>query len=482
MKTGEKRCPLNRRLEAVANLVPRGSVAADIGTDHAYLPVRLVQEGICPMAYACDIGEGPLGKARETIDRYGCRGKVLPVLGDGLEALGADRVDTIVIAGMGGDTIAGILARAPWCRGKTLVLQPMTAADRLRRFLWEEGFCLMREKAVEDGGKLYGVMLAVHTGKRRTPGQAETLLGRIAEEPGEEAEAYRAALAARAEKKAEGLLRAGRERESGEWKSMAEQMRKPLPTAEDLRRALDRLAPYDTAESWDNSGLLVGDPEGRVERVLLALDVSLPVIEEAEERGAGMILTHHPVIFRPLKRLTAGSLPWELARRGLTALCAHTNLDAAPGGVGDALAKALGLVDIAPCIPGERGMLGRIGRVKDGPVTAAWLAKQAKERLGAAECRCALLPKPVEKVALVSGDGGGYLREALEAGADLLLTGEAGHHDFWLARELGISLAALGHYETERVVLPVLKEWLGERFPQVKFVISQRDGSPIELL
>lgn len=478
----EKRCPLNRRLETVAALIPRGGVVADIGTDHAYLPVRLVQEGLCPLAYACDIGEGPLGKARETIARYGCAGKVFPVLGDGLAALEPRAVDTIVIAGMGGDTIAGILERAPWCREKTLVLQPMTAADRLRRYLRETGFCLLKERAVEDGGKPYGVMLAVYTGQRGEIGRAEALLGRLAEEPGRAAAAYRARQAARMAKKAEGLRLAGERQESEEWRKVAEQMERQAPTAEALRQALDELAPYSAAESWDNSGLLVGDPAGRVERVLLALDVSMPVIEEAKERGAQLILTHHPVIFRPLKRLLAGSLPWELARQGLAALCAHTNLDVAQGGVGDALAKALGLADIAPCIPGEGGMLGRIGRVDEGPVTAACFVREAKGKLGAAVCCCALLPRPVEKVAVVSGAGGDFVREAKEAGADLLLTGEAGHHDFWLARELGISLAALGHYETEAVVLPELQARLGERFPQVEFMRAKRDRSPVELL
>lgn len=475
----EKRCPLNKRLQVVAEFVPRGGVAADIGTDHAYLPVWLVQEGRCPKAFACDIGEGPLEKARETIARYGCGEKVFPLLGDGLALLRPEEVDTIVIAGMGGDAIAGILQRAPWCREKTLVLQPMTAADRLRRYLWSAGFAVAKERAVEDGGKLYTALLALYTGCQREISRAESLLG---DTTGDAAEAYRQKQLARMRKKAQGLLRAGEESESKEWSKVAKQMEERLPTVEELRQKMDELAPYRLAESWDNSGLLVGDPKRRVEKVLLALDVSFPVMEEAEERGAALILTHHPVIFRPLKRLTAGSLPWELARRGLSALCAHTNLDAAQGGVGDALANALGLEDVLPCIPGEHGMLGRIGTVPDGPVTAEHFARFAKETLRAASCSCALLPRPVEKVAVVSGAGGDFVREALEAGADLLLTGEAGHHDFWLARELGISLVTLGHYETEIPVLPVLREKLRAAFPQVEFLISERDRSPIDLL
>lgn len=150
---------LGERLRLCADFVRRGSVLADIGTDHGYLPIWLMREGLISRAIACDVNPGPLEAARRNGQRYRVRLRL--VLGDGLRALGpedfGDGPMDIVLAGMGGELILRIVSEAPWLREERvrLILQPMTMADRLRAGLWDLGFCLERERAVRDGGKVY---------------------------------------------------------------------------------------------------------------------------------------------------------------------------------------------------------------------------------------------------------------------------------------------------------------------------------------
>lgn len=163
----------DKRLLCAASMVRRSSRLADIGTDHAHLPVYLVQNGICPSAVAADIGEGPAASARRTVKEAGLEDAVEVRVGDGLSVLSAEEVDDIVIAGMGGETIAAILQGAPWLRDggdRRLILQPMTKTAELRDWLFANGFALDEEHIVRDGRHLYCVMAAHFDGDvARTP-------------------------------------------------------------------------------------------------------------------------------------------------------------------------------------------------------------------------------------------------------------------------------------------------------------------------
>ena len=156
-----KNLELTPRLRRLADWVPPGARLADIGTDHAYLPVWLRLHGRVASAIACDLREGPLNRARETGRLYGAE-RVEFRLGDGLAPVGPEEADAIVIAGMGGENIAAILARAPWTAGggHTLLLQPQSRAEVLRAFLADNGYRIRREALVEDRGVLYPVMEA----------------------------------------------------------------------------------------------------------------------------------------------------------------------------------------------------------------------------------------------------------------------------------------------------------------------------------
>lgn len=149
------------RLQRIAELVPQGARLADVGTDHGYLPVWLLQNGHIAHAIASDISAAPLEHARRTAAEYGVAERMTFRLCAGLDGIAPDETDTVVIAGMGGETILAILASAAWdWHGKTLLLQPMTKAELLRRSLAEHGLCIASERLVRDKGTIYAVIEA----------------------------------------------------------------------------------------------------------------------------------------------------------------------------------------------------------------------------------------------------------------------------------------------------------------------------------
>jgi tRNA (adenine22-N1)-methyltransferase len=171
---------LSPRLRAIAALVPHGAKPVDVGTDHGYLPAWLLQNGVCSFCTATDINAQPLESARRTLSEAGVSDRAELLLCDGLADCDSEKIDTVVIAGMGGDNIAGILSRAPWAReGRLLLLQPMSKAERLRAWLCEAGYEIMGERLVRDAGKLYAVISAVG-GRAHKLTEAEMLTGEYA--------------------------------------------------------------------------------------------------------------------------------------------------------------------------------------------------------------------------------------------------------------------------------------------------------------
>jgi len=182
---------LDERLSLIASLVRCGSVVADIGADHGYLVTWLVKQGICRRGFACDINEMPLARSRRTVEQYGVADRVQLVLSNGLEHLRESDADDIVIAGMGGDLISQILAAAGWkSREKRYLLQPMTRADELRRWLCANGYEILCEHCARANRFRYTVMTVRYTGEVIACGDLFAVVGRLPECGTEDARSY----------------------------------------------------------------------------------------------------------------------------------------------------------------------------------------------------------------------------------------------------------------------------------------------------
>ena len=245
----------------------------------------------------------------------------------------------------------------------------------------------------------------------------------------------------------------------------------------DFTAAMERIAPKELAAEFDNPGLLIEPDHDEISRVLVALDCTKAVAEEAAEWSADLVLTHHPLFFHPVKLMAysdpATAAACVLLRHGIGLFAAHTNLDAAHGGVNDTLCELLGVRDT---IPFDEG-IGRVGTLKE-PESLVQFSQRAQTKLGAKVLVSGEMTSQVRRIALMGGSGGSSVLPASMEGADVLLTGELKHSDAIDAATLGLALVVAGHYETECVVLPPLIKRLQNECFGVQYQLSRVDGSP----
>lgn len=237
-----------------------------------------------------------------------------------------------------------------------------------------------------------------------------------------------------------------------------------MTSVNDIYKFIDIIAPFESAMSFDNVGILAGDGRAPVAKAVVSLDITPGVIKEAVNEGASLIISHHPVIFEPLKSLMTESVPYMLAQNGLSAICAHTNLDLAPMGVNKCLANALKLFDVR-LIEGE---CMAIGQLKED-MTDAELALYTAETLNCTGLRYTKADKRIKSVAVSGGAGGDGVKLAYSLGADALITGEIKHHQIIEANNLGLCVVDAGHFRTEDVVIEPLLLKLIDKFPEVSF-------------
>lgn len=255
-----------------------------------------------------------------------------------------------------------------------------------------------------------------------------------------------------------------------------------MAAVKEIYQLIDNFAPFETQMDFDNAGFLVGRGDSTVERVLVALDITKVVVEEAVRRGCQLIVSHHPVIFGGVKSVTdetvTGRVLLALAENGLSAICAHTNLDAAEGGVNDCLAQRLGLTDtvlLEQDGTDRRGRaygIGRIGQAHKAGMSGAEYAAYVKEKLGARSVRFEDAGIPVSRVAVGGGSCGSMLEQVRAAGCDTFVTADVKYDVFLSARAMGINLIDAGHYATENVVCPALVKLIAQAFPQVEVLLS----------
>lgn len=252
--------------------------------------------------------------------------------------------------------------------------------------------------------------------------------------------------------------------------------------------ALERFAPLPLQESYDNAGLQVGLTEAEeVSGVLLCLDVTEDVIAEAITTGCNVIIAHHPLLFRGLKCVTDATQVERCVRlallNGIAVYAAHTNLDNARGGVNFKIGERLGLTQMRflSSLPAADGGSGLLGELPASEKPLAFL-RRVKETFGV-DClfHNAGPDRPVSRVALCGGAGDFLLDEAIRCGADVFLTGEMGYHRYF-GHEGQLWIGVLGHYQSERFTISLLREILAADFPELKLHETTVDTNPIRYM
>jgi dinuclear metal center YbgI/SA1388 family protein len=421
---------LDKRLETIASMVC-GDIIVDVGTDHGKLPIYLLENKICKRAVLTDINASPLFTAKKNVSASGLSEKTTFFQTDGLTDIDLEGVTDIVIAGMGGELIVDILKTAlDRIKGINLILQPMTKHEILMNFLLFNGFLIKEKITIKTLNKEYKIL--------------NTTL-----------------------------------------------VRDMKATVKKIYNALDSIAPFKNDEKWDNSGLLVGEfSDDEVDRILIALDISFNVVEEAIEKNCQVIISHHPVIFHPLTKLVPQTPSCHAMKNGIYCICSHTCFDSSEMGMNNIFiplfTKHFGIDHVYNKTPIEpTGNNNGIGIVFELPeaidTTSAEFAASLKEMFKANAVKYIDLKDKlsIKKIAFVSGSGGDYLIKIIDDSlADVYITGELKHSHFTDARGRKFPVFDCGHYATEAMMKEYAAEILKKQFPETEFIISETDTDP----
>lgn len=255
-------------------------------------------------------------------------------------------------------------------------------------------------------------------------------------------------------------------------------------------QSLVEIAPLKLAESWDNVGLLAGDRASVVNRVMTCLTITPSVVDEALARQADLVVAHHPMPFRPVKKVTSDSLVgqmlWQLIGGQVAVYSAHTAFDSAAAGVNQCWADSLELNDVGPIVmPTEDRSVkasGRLGQLST-PASSQEILQRCAETAGAGLIRAVGdLNRKIQKVGFACGSGGSFVSAAHRRGCELLVTGEATFHDCLEAESLGMTLGLLGHYQSERFAMEILAARLTKLFPGLSVWASEQESDPISVV
>ena len=493
---------LPARLQQVAEMVPKCRCLFDIGTDHGYLPIWLVQNNRCQNAVAADLRPEPLERAARHVRDLGLSDRIEACLTNGLAGLFIGAEDVVVIAGLGGNEIMDILgAGSPDCQA--IILQPMKSAPELRLWLFDNGYAIIGESLSCDRGRYYPIISCVRTG---VPVHLDLLSAWVGPEllrsrprcfgP------WLATLRSR-------LVKRGRSckeliglpakidvilGEIAEHREGAESMEAGSRfTVRDVMQVMEILAPAALAEPWDRIGLQLGDPSSQADKVLVALDLTRKTLQLAQDWQASLIICHHPVIFSPIVSIRQDdplqSLLIDTIRARISVYTAHTNLDAAPGGVADTWADYLMRV-LEPCLPDSVPEPGPGSVMKLTPygrqinLTRKFTLREMIAAIGkslpGSSCRvnCSLDTNDADDAPLgrIASFPGSFPIENLpvvaDAGIEAVICGECKYHDGLLLGLAGIAVISVGHDLSEQPAMKHLAECLSRELPQISFAVN----------
>ena len=256
----------------------------------------------------------------------------------------------------------------------------------------------------------------------------------------------------------------------------------------DIIREMEKIAPTFLKEDFDNVGLMVGDREKSVKKILLALDCTLKVVEEAKENNVDLIITHHPLIFRRPNNITTDTIQGrkiiELIKNDISLYSSHTNLDSAKNGLNDSIPKLLGY-DSSDILEvnkrDEKVGLGRIVTL-DKPTTLDEIVDNVKKALNINNLRVDKGKEEVNKIAIINGSGQDFIGKAVSKGADCIITGDTTYHFASDYKEMGINIIDAGHFASEQIVFFNVMKNIIDKFTDVEFILSKVEEDPYTFL
>lgn len=242
----------------------------------------------------------------------------------------------------------------------------------------------------------------------------------------------------------------------------------------DIYEFINSIAPFSTAESWDNSGLILGSPNLKCNKIMLVLDITRSVVDEAIENNVDLIITHHPVIFSPLKTIDYDSNIARLIAANVSVISTHTCFDSAQGGMNDILCNKLGLVNVKS-VSTDDGFSFRLGTVEKLTL-AREFAKSTAEALNSKCVNYSLGEKEIKTVAVCSGAGGSLSELVIKLGVDAFITGELKYNNVIELYESGVSVIVAGHFETEQIFKEELKSKITEKFNDITVITAKEES------
>lgn len=413
---------LKKRINAIISQIEFRTLA-DIGCDHAFIPIFALEQNKIDGAIAIDIAALPLANAKKNISLRGLSNKIKTRLGEGLFPLNDGEAECITIAGLGSSTILEILKNiGKFSSIKQLIISPQTNLNLFREFIENSQFYIQNEVSVAEEDRNYTIFNCKHKSVKRKKVKTNVKIKEIIEK-------------------------------------------------------IEFLAPKNLALDWDNIGLLIGDDNLEVKNVLISLDADDNTIKKAIEIDANLIITHHPIVFKGLKHVNThtalGRRVIELIKNDITVYTAHTNLDVAEEGVNLSLFNRLSLTNKNKLTEN----LGLIGTLKN-EFTLKQFANFTASKLNVPILRYVGKDDAiVKKIAICGGSAMDdyMLKSAVNAGADVYITGDLRYHESQKARDLGMNLIDATHYATEVLVLEDIKLYLQKHFENLNIQISDRE-------
>lgn len=256
----------------------------------------------------------------------------------------------------------------------------------------------------------------------------------------------------------------------------------------DITSVLEEFAPLSYQESYDNSGLVVGRAEDEVSSALLCVDATAEVLDEAEALGAGLVISHHPIIFHAIKRLNGSTYVEKVVeraiRKGIALYACHTNLDSAPGGMSFRLAEKIGLENIrvlVPAAPGSPNGFGAVGELREPIETGAFL-RGVQRKLGLEVIRHSdPLPGKVSRAAVCGGSAAALIPAAIEAGADAYIAADFKYNDF-MSADGRVTVADIGHFESEFCAIDLMYDIISKKMTTFALHKSKSSRNPVNYL